>query len=329
MPATSAPVPPVPVTVDASRFLRRAFVFALIAAVLYVGLYVWSERLVVAHAQRNRFFTIRTAAPARYDWVILGASHAAALDYRDMTARLEAASGSRIMNLAVVGGGVTVNRLLLDYFLERHRTGGVAYVVDSFAFYARTWNEERLSDASLFTRAPFDPTLVRLLFRAGAPRSSVVAYASGFSKINNADRYAPDRRADEGVAFDRRYRPVPQIDRQRMSYLYGTEVDDTALAHRARYLDALERLVADTRARGIQVVVIRPPLPARVRQRLPGEDGFDAALVAMLARHNVTLHDLSRTNNDDALFYDTDHLNQAGVLRLIDAHLRTVLAPVR
>lgn len=317
------------VTVSARLFVRRALVFALVAAVLYGGLYAWSERLVFAHAQRNRFFAIRTTPPARYDWVILGASHAAAIDYRDMTARLEAASGSRIMNLAVVGGGVTVNRLLLDYFLKRHRAGGVAYVVDSFAFYGPAWNEARLSDASLLTRAPLDLTLARLLFRAGAPASSVLAYASGFSKINNADRYQPDRRADEGAAFDRRYRPVPQIDRQRLEYLYPAVIDPAALASRARYLGDLERLVADAQSRGMRAVVIRPPLPARVRQRLPGEDSFDAALAAMLARHNVTLYDLSRTNNDEALFYDTDHLNQAGVLRLIDAHLRTILAPVR
>lgn len=318
-----------PVAVGAGRFVRRALVFLLVAAALYAGLYAWSERLVFAHAERNRFFSIRTAEPGRYDWVILGASHAAALDYRDMTARLEAASGSRVMNLAVLGGGVTVNRLLLDYFLGRHRAGGVAYVVDSFAFYAPTWNEDRLADATLLTRAPFDPALVRLMLLTGAPPSAVLAYASGFSKINNADRYRPDRRADEGAPFERRYRRVPQIDRQRLEYLYPKAIDANALANRTHYLTELERLLIDVQARGIRPLVIRPPLPGRVRAALPGEDEFDAALAAVLSRHAIPLHDLSRLNNDEALFYDTDHLNREGVLRLIDAHLKTILAPVR
>ncbi len=317
------------VTPDARRFLRQAFAFVALAAVLYAGLYAWSERLVFAYADRNRFFSIRTAEPGRYDWVVLGASHAAALDYRDMTARLEAASGSRIMNLAVLGGGVQVNRMLLDYFLTRHQAGGVAYVVDSFAFYGSTWNETRLADATLFTRAPFDPSLARLMLRAGTPPSAVLAYASGFSKINNEDRFEPDRRADEGAAFDRRYRRVPQVDRQRLEYLYPREVDAVVLAHRARYLGELERLLTDAQFRGMRPIVIRPPLPARVLAALPGEDAFDAALAAVLMRHAIPLHDLSRTNNDEALFYDTDHLNREGVLRFIDAHLKTILAPVR
>jgi hypothetical protein len=96
------------------KFLRYAVPFALIGLMLYAGLYVASEALVYRHARRNRFFIVRTAPQARYDAVILGASHAAVFDYRDMNARLEAMTGSTIMNLAVVGGGVAVNRLLLD-----------------------------------------------------------------------------------------------------------------------------------------------------------------------------------------------------------------------
>ena len=62
-----------------------------------------------------------------------------------------------------------MNRLLLDYFLVRHRTAAIVYVVDSFAFYSPEWNERRLEDARLFQRAPFDPALARLLLRSGAP----------------------------------------------------------------------------------------------------------------------------------------------------------------
>ena len=171
--------------------------------------------------------------------------------------------------------------------------------------------------------------MASLMLRAGAPPSAVLAYASGFSKINNAERYSPDRRADEGAAFDRRYRRVPQIDRQRLEYLYPPEIDAAVVANRARYLGELERLLTDVQSRGMRPLVIRPPLPARVRAALPGEDAFDAALAAVLSRHAIPVHDLSSTNNDEALFYDTDHLNQAGVLRLIERHLKAILAPVR
>ena len=157
--------------------------------------------------------------PAEYDVLILGASHAAVFDFDDMNRRLEEMTRSRILNLSVVGGGVVVNRLLLDYFLVRHRTAAIVYVVDSFAFYSREWNERRLEDARLFQRAPFDPALARLLLRSGAPLMVAVDYVSGFSKINNPDRFGLDRPA-EAARFDRRYRPVDQIDRQRIAYLY-------------------------------------------------------------------------------------------------------------
>ena len=162
---------------------------------------------------------VRTAPQVEYDHVILGASHAAVFDFDDMNARLEALTGKRILNLSVVGGGIVVNRLVLDYFLTRHRAATIVYVVDSFAFYSRQWNEERLEDARLFHRAPFDPALARLLAGSGAAWQVTLDYVTGFSKINNADRFAPDVPA-EASRFDRRYRPIDQLDRQRIEYLY-------------------------------------------------------------------------------------------------------------
>ena len=106
-------------------FLRRAAVFVGVGVALYVGLYAWAEWLVYQRADRNRFFMVRTAPSRQYDHVILGASHAAVFDFGDMNRRLEERTGARILNLAVVGGGVAVNRLLLDYFLTAHQTGAI------------------------------------------------------------------------------------------------------------------------------------------------------------------------------------------------------------
>src|SRR5204862_7508682 len=110
------------------RFATTAARFVLIAMGLYAALYVGAEQLVHRYAHRNRFFAVRSTPPSRYDFVVLGASHAAVFDYRDMNQRLERMTAARIINLSVVGGGVTVNRLLFDYFLTRHHTAGVVYV---------------------------------------------------------------------------------------------------------------------------------------------------------------------------------------------------------
>ena len=306
-------------------FARRVAMFVLIGLVLYGGLYVATEQMIARHAQRNRFFSVMTAAPhTRYDHVILGASHAAVFDYREMNARLAAMTGSRILNLAVEGGGVTVNRFLLDYFLARHRTSSVVYILDSFVFYSGEWNEDRLQDAGLFMRAPWDPQLAAQLVRHPATRMLAVDYISGFSKINNPDRFAPDTFENEGARFDRTYRPVPQIDRQRIAYLYPADVDQAALLA-SLYLDEFKTLIENLQARDVSVTVVRPPIPSRIYDMIPGEQQFDAALTTVLARRGVAFHDLSAVNNDERLFFDSDHLNQEGVLSFFEDHLAGVL----
>src|SRR6187551_2963024 len=229
---------------EAAAFLRKGAAFVAVGLVLYLGLYAWAEWLVYQRGDRNRFFMVRTAPSVEYDHVILGASHAAVFDFDDMNRRLEQMTGARVLNLAVVGGGVAVNRLLLDYFLATHRTKAVVYVVDSFAFYSPEWNERRLEDARLFQRAPFDPVLMKLLIRDQAPWPVTLDYSFGFSKINNPDRFGADRPA-EAARFDRRYRAVEQIDRQRIAYLYPVGMDDDqAQRHLRKYLAEFEALVA-------------------------------------------------------------------------------------
>jgi hypothetical protein len=305
---------------EAGTFVRRAIRFAVVGVVLYLALYAAAEMLVYRYAHRNRFFAVRSVAPSHYNFVVLGASHAAVFDYRDMNSRLEQMTGSRIMNLAVVGAGVTVNRLLFDYFTTRHRTDALVYVVDSFAFYSPEWNEQRLGDRRLFARAPFDPALIGLLLRAGIT-SAALDYASGFSKINDADRFAPDDFGDERTRFDRRYRPIPQLDEERLAYLYPAKANPQILQ---RYLTDFEALVATARARNVAVIVIKPPIPQRIQRLLPSEKDFDTALSAVLGRHGLELHDFSNVTNDEALFYDSDHLNQTGTLEFF----KTALAPL-
>ena len=307
---------------EARTFVRRAALFTLVGLTLYNGVYAATEYLVYRHTERNRFFMIRTTPPTQYDDVILGASHAAALGNGDLNARLEEITGGTVMNLSVLGGGVVVNRLLLDYFLTRHTTSTIVYVVDSFAFHSRAWNEERLQDTRLYVRAPFDVALAGLLLRTPATRPIALDYIVGFSKINNPERFASDVPSDEKTRMTRTYRPVPQIDRLRIEYLYPERIDPSVTAG---YLSEFESLIEDARSRGIGVVVIKPPLPRRVLEMLPDEERFDEMLKAVLKGHCVQFHDFSSVGNDERFFYDTDHLNYAGALNFFRVYLRDAL----
>jgi hypothetical protein len=308
------------------RFARSVASFMAIGLLLFVGIFLASEWLVYEHAHRNRFFVVKTAPPVRSDFVILGASHGAVFDYRDMNARLEEMTGAEVLNLATVGGGIAINRLLLEYFLQEHETGAVVYVLDSFGFYSDAWNEERLRDRELYARAPWDPRLGLLLLRHPGARSMALDYMLGFSKVNNPDRFLPDVFEAEASRFDRTYRAIPQIDRQRLAFLYPGEIDETTLLE-SPYLAAFEDLIRYVQAQGSRFIVVRPPIPERVYSELPWESTFDETIKALVERHGAEFHDFSRVANEPEFFYDTDHLNEAGVLNFFERYFSDVLLP--
>jgi hypothetical protein len=192
-------------------------------------------------------------------------------------------------------------------------------------FYSREWNEDRLKDSRLFARAPFDPVLARLLVRNSASRLVGLDYIAGFSKINNPDRFEPDVSDEEATRFDRTYRPVRQIDQQRLDYLYPRLTPEETATRLREYLSQFDALIAAAQSRGMRVLVMKPPIPARVYRLLPGEARFDAELRQMLSRRAVSLTDFSLVDNDERFFYNTDHLNRAGVLAFFDAHLADLL----
>src|SRR5258708_1141113 len=65
-------------------FRKNALLFFFIGGAIYLGVYVAAESLVGRQTRRNRFYLVNTAPVDRYDTVILGSSHAAALGYEDM-----------------------------------------------------------------------------------------------------------------------------------------------------------------------------------------------------------------------------------------------------
>lgn len=301
--------------------LRRWPVFLLIGLALYAALYLWAESVVRSEGERNRFFMIASTPPTQFDTVILGASHAMPLGYKDFNTQLETATGGKVMNLSIEGAGIMPNRLVLDYFFTRHETRQVVLFVDSFAFYSPQWNEDRLDDA-LFARAPFDPALLETLWRYPWAQRLVLPYASGFTKINNQQRFESDRSDAELTKFEKTYRPIPQIDRQRIAYLYPATLSDTEFQ---RYLGELDALADLALEHGARLLLVKPPTPPRYRDALPNEPAFDAAITKFAEDHSLAYRDFSTLLPDDANYYDTDHMNPTGVTAFITTGFAALL----
>jgi hypothetical protein len=309
------------------KSLRRpAFMFIAIGLALYAGLYAASEALLLQHGRSHPIFKIAQLREASVDWVVLGASHAMPLDFADFNASLERATGQRIVQLAGPGTGPLYNRFVFEQFLQQHRTRGLIYVADAFAFYSRSWNEERFADVKLLRHTPWSPAvaagLARYVRDEGVAPQALIDYASGFSKINNRERYQRD--VWEGEAqFERSARPSSSAVTKRLAYLYPDGTPPEALA---KYLGEFGSLLALARERGVLVVVVKMPLPAAFRRQLPDEAAFDAGLARVAADHGARVADFSTTIDEPRLYFDTDHLNRAGLTAFVDKSLLPLLA---
>lgn len=292
---------------------RRWLAFLFGGLVVYLAFYAWSEFLVYKHADQNRFHLISSTPPQRFDFAILGASHAMPLSYGDSHQQLEAKTGASIMNLSSEGAGILPNRLLLDYFLSRHSASHVVYVIDEFAFYSAHWNEDRL-DASTLNRAPLDLDIARTLWKYPWSRHLLPIYLSGFGKINNSERFSDDVAAGE-LKFESTYSPIAQVDRRRVQYLFPESDLDSIFP---KYRDEFRSLVELVLARGMEMTVILPPTPPRYRDNLPDVSKFKEAMAELKEYGRITYHDFSSTVVADEYFFDTDHLNIHGVDKFVN-----------
>lgn len=308
--------------------LRKQTVLQFIGLglIIYGALFAASEALVYMNGHTNPFYKIATADRQHYDWLILGASHAMPLDFADTEATIEATTGQSLINLAFQGAGPLYNRFVMERFLERHEADGLIYVVDSFAFQSRLWNEDRFVDASVLARTPFDQSVAsRLWAYAVSEGVSLLApldYVFGFSKINNRERFERDL-WDGETQFDRRYRPSERAEDERIAYLYPDGSDDHAML--ARYLDVFGVLIDQAIQAGLEVRIVKMPVPARFYGKLPGEDVFDRALGATLNGRGLAVEDDSLLLDGARFYFDSDHLGREGIAAFVELRLNPLL----
>ena len=304
---------------------RSAIAFIGIGLLIYAGIYLAAERLMYRNGHSNPLYKIATSEVKAFDWVILGASHAMPLDFADFNGLMQDQTGLKIVNLASPGTGPLYNRFVLEAFLRRHTVKNLLYVADSFAFYSRMWNEDRFADAKLLRATPFDPATAGLLWQYSRHEDvntrALADYVTGFSKINNHDRFQKDVWEGE-LQFDRVYRQSATATKSRIAYLFPDPGRDVVLA---RYVTEFAKLLELAQRHDISVVVIKMPTPGQFRAQLPNEPAFDAAMAVTIENRGVGFSDFSAELDEPRFYFDTDHLNRAGVTELFNRHLKEIM----
>jgi len=247
------------------------------------------------------------------------------LDFDDFNALMERETGLSILNLASTGSGPLYNRFVLENFLRRHRARHLLYVVDSFTFRSAEWNEDRFSDAKLLRRTPFKWTIARGLFhysrREGVTVLAVLDYVTGFSKINNRERFQRDQWEGE-AQFERVFRPSSLLVKKRIEYLYPPLASaDQPFRYLAKFAD----LVALAQQNGMDVTLIEMPLPAEFRAAVPPDREFSDAIALLVSDRGLAFRDLAGALPDSRYYFDTDHLNRTGVTEFFEQYLKAIL----
>lgn len=308
--------------------LRTVAAFIGIFLVLYAAAVAIAERTVARGASDTAFQKLLAARGETADWVVLGASHALPLAFGDVPGRLERDTGRSMVILAEIGAGPLYNRFVFEQALQDLEVKRLLYVVDSFAFASADWNEDRLADRKLLRQMPLRPstaaTFGAYVLGGDAGARGFLDYLTGFSKLNPVDRF-PQEGWRGAADFDRSFRPSRHAVSARVSYLYPEGAPDPATWE--HYLDMLDGLFDSARSAGVDIVVIKPPLPDAFRTALPEEEAFDRILGARLAARGIRFHDLSAAIDDPGLYFDTDHLNRRGIDAFYRDHLRGLLAP--
>ena len=73
------------------------------------------------------------------------------------------------------------------------------------------------------------------------------------------------------------------------------------------------------------MIAVKLPVPALFRKQLPNEAEFDAAAAGILMDHAVPLQDFSAALDNPNFYFDTDHLNRAGVTESFQRLLKPLL----
>jgi hypothetical protein len=246
--------------------------------------------------------------------VLLGTSHGRNFSRFNNHQRVEAALGTRVVNLSRGNGSGVVPMLInLQRFFELGgSTDTVVYFLDPWVMYSASWNED---NPAFFSDEPFDLRFLAKGIANGVPPAVWFTYLR--AKVS---REWLDSAPEPLAGYNEQ--AVSWVDPTRVSLrLRSLYRNGAAQETFDRYAAFVERIVQLAQANGSRVALVVSPT-------LLGEEPGTRPLLALFAemsrRYGVLAFDHRTAITDLEQFEDLDHLNTPGVV----AYSRRYLLPI-
>ncbi len=296
-------------------FLTQALAFAFFACVSYLALLFLWGRLAPPIANLNyriasyghlysRLLDARQA-PA-VDVLIAGSSHA----YRGFDPRLFKANGQTAFNLGSSSQTPRQTEVLFDRYFE-HLSPRLLILEVYPGSYALDGVESTLD---LIANDGLDAPLTRMLMELpNAKVWNTYIYASmarGFSTEPPSASEPAERDGDRYISGS------GYVERNGYYYRHDRPKSKSWTLNE-RNFEALDRVIARARKKGVAVWLVQAPYTEAMRRSYFDLGGFDRSAFDREMSKRAPYTDFNGlVALDDSLhFYDSDHLNQAGVER--------------
>lgn len=284
----------------------------LIIAVTMLATRVVSERdFENGNTASNLLFLSENA---RFDFLMLGTSHAEKFSLWHNHERVERMLGKKIMNLSEGGGGGgLVNQFIyFQYFLQKgNKAAALVYFIDPFVFY----NDDLDFNPYVYEKEPFYWDFLWLALKNGIPEASLWNYFR--SKIKPF--WWQLRPETETGKSDFLERADTSILKTRLAVIYSNGMDEKV---RERKLETFFQIVGTAEAQNIRVFFVIPPT---LLGTLPGTDKLTELLKKLKSEGRADFLDARNALTDPTLYYDHDHLNTAGITAFTEQYLKPFL----
>jgi hypothetical protein len=294
-------------------FLRNIVLLLLVNCVIFLlVLFATHFFFVLKHWKKDPDVFI-IPDNKQYQFIIMGTSHGQSFTRYSNQPMVEKIVGAKFFNLAQPNAGPVMEKIYLEYFLQKGNTAKTAiYFIDPQVFYT-AFDNEKYSVLPLYgeVNIPLELLLIKNHITWYTQMSYVKTYLSLKWFVKNPRSIGHDL----GI-----YTPDKQAEKQRIHELYPQGLDQKNLSH---YTQVLDEIVKLTQSQHMKLVFV---IPTTLITDYSGMNQLRTLLEKYKKTEGIKYYDYSHAIEDPTLYSNIDHLNTNGVKLFSKKYLQPLIS---